>query len=83
MHRKIVPTAGQKRGFFLHCLVFAIGVIIMVMIHHKQGELHWAYPWHAWIIAAWALSLLGHGCTVFTSYEDPGHAEYTRQENNG
>ncbi len=83
MPRKVVPTAGQKRTFFIHFVVFAIATVIMVMIHKKQGEHHWAYPWHAWIIAAWGLSLIGHGCAVFTSYEDKGMEEYHRQEHNG
>jgi len=83
MPRKIVPTAGQKRILVIHFIVFAIATVIMVMIHHKQGEHHWAYPWHAWIIAAWGLSLIGHWCAVYTSYEDPGMDEYKRQETNG
>jgi len=83
MPRKIVPTAGQKRTFFIHLIVFIIATIIMVMIHRKQGEHTWAYPWHAWIIAAWGLSLIGHWCAVYTSYEDPGMDDYKRQESNG
>jgi hypothetical protein len=83
MPPKLVPTASQKRKFYIHCVVFAIATIAMVLIHHKQGEHHWAYPWHAWIIAAWGLSLIGHGCAVFTSYEDKYHQDYKRQEFNG
>jgi len=83
MPRKIVPTASQKRNFFIHFIVFAIATVIMVMIHRKQGEHHWAYPWHAWIIAAWALSLIGHWCAVYTSYDDHGMEDYKRQETNG
>lgn len=83
MPQKIKPTGRQKSMFFLHVVIYAIGVIAMVMIHHKQGEHHWAYPWHAWIIAAWGLSLIGHGCAVYTSYEDKGHEDYRRQETNG
>lgn len=83
MLQKIQPTGRQKSMFFLHVIVFAIATIIMVLIHKKQGEFEWAYPWHAWIIAAWGLSLIGHGCAVYTSYEDPGHEEYRRQEKNG
>ena len=81
MPRKIIPTASQKRKFFIHLIVFAIATVIMVMIHRKQGEHHWAYPWHAWIIAAWSLSLIGHWCAVYTSYEDKGMEEYHRQDN--
>jgi len=83
MPRKIVPTAGQKRTFFIHFVVFAIATVIMVMIHKKQGEHHWAYPWHAWLIAAWGLSLIGHWCSVYTNYVDKGTEEYKRQEKNG
>lgn len=83
MPRKIVPTAGQKRTFFIHFIVFAIATVVMVMIHRKQGEHTWAYPWHAWIIAAWGLSLIGHWCAVYTSYEDKGMADYKKQETNG
>lgn len=83
MSRKIIPTAAQKRTFLIHFIVFAIATVIMVMIHRKQGEHHWAYPWHAWIIAAWGLSLIGHWCAVYTSYEDKGLQEFERQENNG
>lgn len=83
MPRKIVPTASQKRNFVIHCIVFAIATVIMVMIHRKQGEHHWAYPWHAWIIAAWSLALLGHCCATFASYADRGMDEYQRQQRNG
>jgi hypothetical protein len=83
MPQKIKPTGRQKSIFLVHFIVFAIATVIMVMIHKEQGKEHWAYPWHAWIIAAWALSLIGHWCAVYTSYEDHGHTEYTRQEKNG
>ncbi len=83
MSDKIKPTARQKSIFFIHFVVFAIGTTVMFMIHHQQGREHWAYPWHAWIIAAWALSLIGHGCATFLSYKDPGMEEYHRQSNNG
>lgn len=79
MSKKLKPTAGQKRKFMLHAVVFLIASAIMFFIHHKQGELEWAYPWHAWVIAAWGLSLIGHFCAVFFSYEDPGDQEYKRQ----
>ncbi len=63
----------------LHFVVFLIASAVMFFIHHKQGETEWAYPWHAWIIAAWGLSFIGHFCAVFFSYEDPGNDEYKRQ----
>jgi hypothetical protein len=83
MPKKLKPTGRQKSIFYIHLVVFAIATVVMVMIHREQGREHWAYPWHAWIIAAWALSLLGHGCAVYFSYEDKGHEEYKRQEING
>ncbi len=51
----------------------------MFFIHHKQGEKEWAYPWHAWIIAAWGLSLIGHYCAVYFDYEDKGMDDYKKQ----
>lgn len=83
MPRKITPTASQKRSFYIHCVVFAIATAAMFFIHHMQQAEHWAYPWHAWVIAAWALALLGHGCAVFASYSDHGMEEYQRQSANG
>ena len=83
MPKKIIPTAAQKRNFLIHFIVFAIATVIMVLIHRKQGEHTWAYPWHAWIIAAWGLSLIGHWCAVYTSYEDKGMTEFERQEKLG
>lgn len=83
MPQRVKPTAKQKRNLAIHFLIFAIGVIVMVMIHHKQGEHHWAYPWHAWLIAAWSLSFLGHFCVVFFSQEDKGYKEYKAMEQNG
>ena len=66
----------------LHFVVFLIASAVMFFIHHKQGEKEWAYPWHAWIIAAWGLSLIGHFCAVYFSFEDEGEAEYKRQLHN-
>lgn len=83
MPQKVKPTAGAKRTLAIHFVVFAIATVIMVMIHHKQGEHHWAYPWHAWLIAAWGLSLIGHYCAVFFNYEDRNLDEFNRQVNNG
>lgn len=83
MPQRLKPTGRQKSIFLVHFIVFAIATVVMVMIHKEQGKEHWAYPWHAWIIAAWGLSLIGHWCGVYRSYEDHGHDEYRRQENNG
>ena len=81
--QKLKPTAAQKRIFFIHFIVFAIATVIMVMIHRGQSKEGWAYPWHAWIIAAWGLSLIGHWCAVYTNYGDKGMDEYNRQVKNG
>jgi len=84
MPKKLKPTAGQKRNFFLHLLVFLIATIIMVLVHKSQGASgEWVYPWHAWIIASWGLSLIGHWCAVYFGYEDKGEEEYKRQAKNG
>jgi hypothetical protein len=83
MPRRLTPTAGQKRNFLIHFVVFAIATVVMIMIHRGQSADGWAYPWHAWIIAAWGLSLIGHGCAVYTNYEDKGMVEYHEQSNRG
>ncbi len=83
MPNKITPSSKAKRNFMIHAVVFIIAVIVMVLIHHKQGEHEWAYPWHAWIIAAWALALLGHFCVTFFDYEDKGLREFNDQTLNG
>ena len=82
MPQKIKPTAGQKRIFFIHVIVFAIANAIM-WLTYDNGVDGWAYPWPAWITAAWALSLIGHWCALYTTFEDKGMVEYKRQEYNG
>jgi hypothetical protein len=49
---------------------------------YDKGATTWVYPWPAWITAAWALSLVGHWCALFTSYEDAGLDEFNRLSNN-
>lgn len=85
MPRKIPPTAGQKRIFYIHVLVFAVAVVAMFMIHAGQEKKAgtWVYPWHAWPVAAWALAVIGHWCALWTTYEDKGLDEYNRQVQNG
>ena len=83
MPQKLKPTSGQKSKFFIHLIVFLIATVAMFMIHHNQGKEHWAYPWHAWIIAAWGLAVLGHWSLTFAAYADPKTDEYKRQSNNG
>lgn len=85
MPTKINPTAGQKRIFMIHVVVFAIANIIMwyVRNHMMAVEHRWVYPLPAWITAAWALAVVGHACALWTTYEDPGMHEYMRQRENG
>jgi hypothetical protein len=84
-HAKIIPTAGQKRTFVLHFIVYIIAVIVMVIVHKGQTKAAggWAYPWHAWVIAAWGLGIIGHACALWTSYEDPGMKDWEVQTKNG
>ncbi|MBS1771666.1 MAG: 2TM domain-containing protein [Bacteroidetes bacterium] len=82
MIQKVKPTGKQKTMFLIHFVIFAIATIAQIMLYDK-GATSWVYPWPAWTIAAWGLSLIGHWCAVYTSYEDAGHKEYTRQEHNG
>ncbi len=84
-HNKIIPTGRQKSIFFVHLIIFIIATIVMVMMHKGQEKAagSWVYPWHAWPIAAWSLAVIGHMCALWTSYEDPGMADYVRQTQNG
>ena len=84
-HNKIIPTSGQKRNFYIHLVAFLVGTAAMFMIHAGQESAAkaWVYPWHAWIIAAWGLAVIGHMCALWTSYEDPGLEDYKVQTENG
>ncbi len=82
MPAKIKPTGKQKRNFLLHFIVFAI-VSVLLWTTYNMGSDEWVYPWPAWITAAWGLSLIGHGCLVYTSYEDKGYDVYEQQEKHG
>ncbi|MEZ5047288.1 MAG: 2TM domain-containing protein [Chitinophagaceae bacterium] len=84
MLNKIIPTAKQKSNFVLHVIVFLIAnATLWAFWYFGQGAKdHWVYPWGIWITAAWALSLIGHWCAVYTNYEDVGNQEYLRQKNN-
>lgn len=82
MPKKVTPTAKQKQIFWLHTAIFTIATIITWIVY-DNGVVGWAYPWPAWTTAAWGLSLIGHFCAVFLSYEDPGHEDFKRQEANG
>lgn len=79
MPKKIKPTGKQKSMFWLHSVVFTIATILSFMFYDK-GVKGWAYPWHAWTVAAWGLCLLGHACLVFASIEDPGYDTYRQQQ---
>ena len=82
MTQMIKATAKQKRNLVIHAIIFTIATIITWKVY-DMGVEGWAYPWPAWTTAAWGLALIGHGCAVFTSFEDKGHEGYTRQESNG
>ena len=82
MAQKIKPSGRQKSTFYIHVVIFAIANIIMWMTYDK-GVKGWAYPWPAWITAAWALAVIGHWCALWTSYEDKGMNEFHRQTQNG
>jgi hypothetical protein len=79
MPKAIKPTSKQKSLFLMHCVIFAIATILSCMFYDK-GVKGWAYPWHAWTIAAWGLWLLGHWCVVYMSVEDKGYDTYRRQQ---
>lgn len=81
MSKKIKPTSRQKMIFIVHLVIFAIINFLMWTLYDK-GATTWVYPWPSWITAAWALSLLGHWCTLYTSYEDHGLEEFNRMSNN-
>lgn len=82
MPKKLKPTGKQKTALVIHFVIFAIATVASWMLYDKGAE-GWAYPWPAWTTAAWGLAYIGHWCAVYTSYEDKGHEEYTRQANNG
>jgi 2TM domain len=85
MSKKIKPTSRQKNIFFVHLVVFLIATAIQWYLYKAEGDRtgKWVYPWQAWITAAWGLSLIGHYCATFLSYEDKGMAEYERMEQHG
>ena len=78
MPHKIKPTAGQKSKFYIHFVIYAIASAAMLIMYNK-GATEWVYPWPAWIVAAWGLSLIGHWCAVYTSVDDKGMDEFRRQ----
>jgi hypothetical protein len=81
MPKKIKPTGRQKSIFYVHFLIYALASFFMLTTYDK-GATTWVYPWPAWIVAAWGLSLIGHACSVFLSYQDKGHEEFIRQTQN-
>lgn len=82
MSKKIPATGRQKSIFIVHLIVYAIACFVMWSTYDK-GVVGWAYPWPAWITAAWGLGLIGHACSIFINYEDKGLAEYERQAKQG
>ncbi len=77
MPKRIAPTAKDKKNFTIHAVIFVIASIIMLLTYKGSSD-EWVYPWPAWIIAAWALTLLAHACLVFYSYEDKNLDEFNR-----
>ncbi len=84
MANRIIPSSGAKSKFMMHVVVFIIAnAAIWAYWYYGQGANHqWVYPWGIWLTAAWALSLIGHWCAVYTNYEDPGVEEFKRQASN-
>jgi len=78
MSQKIKPSGSRKRIFVIHVLVFVAANLLMWLTYDKGAD-SWVYPWPAWITAAWSLSLLGHACALFASYEDRGMDTYQQQ----
>lgn len=77
--KKVKPQGKQISMLLVHGVIFGIVTAITWMTYDpKNGQ--WAYPWPAWTTAAWALTLLGHFCVVFTSYEDKGYDLYRQQQ---
>ena len=85
MAKKILPSAKQKRIFFIHLVIFAVANAGLWWYRSAQmADLRrWVYPTAAWITAAWALAVIGHWCALWTSYEDTAMDEYKRQTRNG
>ncbi len=84
MAKKITPTAKQRSKLIIHAVIFLVVNVLLWMFYDKGALLiesakGIAYPWPAWITAAWALALIGHWAALFTNYEDPGNQEYLRQ----
>ncbi|MEI8278873.1 MAG: 2TM domain-containing protein [Bacteroidota bacterium] len=82
MSKKIKPTGRQKGIFLAHLVVYAIATFLMWTMYDKN-IVGWAYPWPAWITAAWGLAIIGHWCALYTNYEDKGLDEFNRQVQNG
>ncbi len=63
----------------MHLVIFTIATILSFMFY-DAGKVGWAYPWHAWTVAAWALCLLGHWCLIYASVDDKGYNAYRQQQ---
>jgi hypothetical protein len=83
MPEKIIPSSKNKSIFTMHVVLFILANAgLWSYWYFIQGANHqWVYPWGIWITAAWALSLIGHWCAVYTSYEDQGNNDYQKQKN--
>lgn len=82
MPKKLAATKKGVRGWFIHLLIFIIGIFSLwyICYHGKDG---WVYPWPAWITAAWGLAMVSHACLVWSSYEDKSYNEWHEQTLNG
>lgn len=84
MAEKIIPTSKQKSKLMIHAVIFVIANVLLWMFYDKpplliESAKDIAYPWPAWITAAWGLALVGHWAALFTNYKDHGSDEYIRQ----
>ena len=84
MQDLITPTAKQKSIFYIHAAIFVIvNAIIWYTWSLKATPADgFKYPWAIWLTSAWALSLLGHGTSVFKNYTDKGYDKFIQDCNN-
>ena len=78
MPKRIPPTKKAVSGWFLHLVIYLVGITILwfICFHGKEG---WVYPWPAWITAAWGLAVISHACMVWASHQDKAFDEFRRQ----
>jgi hypothetical protein len=81
MPTKIPATKKGVRGWFLHLVIFIIGVTFFWVLCY-YGKTEWTYPWPVWIDLAWSLALIGHACLIWGSFADKSYDEWRRQTQN-